>query len=173
MIALPTTHTRNTGTAGCESPYSSAPRLFWEHSRSFMPEASMELLPSRRRRRRHGQPKDDGCRLVKPTDNRRPGTRRAVTFLGPPDSMWVAIVDDDELMRGALQGLLREARLPSRAFASAQEFLNSGAQHLTQCLITNVHIPNMSNLDLQTRLNAEQIRIPIIFISAHDDDRVR
>ena len=85
----------------------------------------------------------------------------------------VAIVDDDELMRGALQGLLREAGLPARAFASAEEFLDSGAQHLSSCLIADIRMPGMSGLDLQARLNAEHIRIPIIFMTAHSDERIR
>lgn len=85
----------------------------------------------------------------------------------------VAIVDDDELMRGALQGLLKEAGLPAKAFASAEEFLGSGAQHLSACLILDIRMPGISGLDLQTRLNAEQIRVPIIFITAHGDERVR
>jgi FixJ family two-component response regulator len=89
------------------------------------------------------------------------------------ESGLVAIVDDDELMRGALQGLLKEARLPARAFASGEEFLRSAAQHLSSCLIADIRMPGMSGLDLQARLNAEQIPIPIIFITAHGDERVR
>jgi len=85
----------------------------------------------------------------------------------------VAIVDDDELVRGAVQGLLREAGLPARAFASAEEFLDSGAQHLSSCLITDIRMPGLSGLDLQARLNAEHIRIPIIFMTAHGDERIR
>ena len=88
-------------------------------------------------------------------------------------SRLVAVVDDDELMRGALQGLLREAGLPARAFASAEEFLDSGAQHFSSCLIADIRMPGMSGLDLQARLKAEQIRVPIIFITAHGDDRIR
>jgi FixJ family two-component response regulator len=93
--------------------------------------------------------------------------------MAPQDSVLVAIIDDDELMRGALRGLLREAGFPARAFASAEEFLRADAQHLSSCLIVDVRMPGMSGLDLQTRLNAEQIRIPIIFITAHGDDRMR
>ncbi len=93
--------------------------------------------------------------------------------MAPQDSVLVAIIDDDELMRGALRGLLREAGLPARAFASAEEFLRSGAQHLSSCLIVDVRMPGMSGIDLQARLNAEQIRIPIIFITAHGDERLR
>ena len=85
----------------------------------------------------------------------------------------VAIVDDDELMRGAVQGLLKKAGLPARAFASAEEFLDSGAQHLSSCLIADIRMPGLSGLDLQARLNAEHIRIPIIFMTAHSDERIR
>jgi FixJ family two-component response regulator len=85
----------------------------------------------------------------------------------------VAIVDDDELIRGALQGLLREEGLPALPFASAEEFLRSGAQHRVSCLILDVRMPGMSGIDLQTRLAEEQIRIPIIFITAHGDERIR
>jgi len=91
----------------------------------------------------------------------------------PQESRLVAIVDDDELMRGAVQGLLKEAGLPARAFASAEEFLDSGAQHLCSCLITDIRMPGLSGLDLQARLNAEHIRIPIIFMTAHSDERIR
>jgi FixJ family two-component response regulator len=102
------------------------------------------------------------------------GNRAADTLPMPPqESTIVAIVDDDELMRGALQGLLKQAGLPSRVFASAEEFLDSGAQHLSSCLIADVRMPGLSGLDLQTRLNAEQIRIPIIFVTAHGDERIR
>ena len=85
----------------------------------------------------------------------------------------IAIVDDDELMRGALQGLLKEAGFPARAFASAEEFLASGQPHQTACLIADIRMPGMSGLDLQARLNADEIKIPIIFITAHGDARLR
>jgi FixJ family two-component response regulator len=88
-------------------------------------------------------------------------------------SRFVAIVDDDDLMRSALQGLLKEAGLPARAFESAEEFLNSGQQHNTACLIADIRMPGMSGLDLQSRLNDEQVRIPTIFITAHGDARMR
>jgi FixJ family two-component response regulator len=91
----------------------------------------------------------------------------------PVDQKFVAIVDDDDLMRAALQGLLKEAGLPARAFASAEEFLQSGQQTHTACLIADIRMPGMSGLDLQVRLNAERIRIPTIFITAHGDAPMR
>jgi FixJ family two-component response regulator len=85
----------------------------------------------------------------------------------------VAVVDDDDLMRNALQGLLKSAGLPSRAFASAEEFLNSGQQRQTACLIADIRMSGMSGLELQARLNAEHCRIPTIFITAHGDAKMR
>jgi FixJ family two-component response regulator len=85
----------------------------------------------------------------------------------------VAIVDDDDLMRGALQGMLKSVGLASQAFASAEEFLTSGQQHQTACLIADIRMPGMSGLELQARLNDEQCRIPTIFITAHGDEKMR
>ncbi|MCU1331365.1 MAG: response regulator receiver protein, partial [Candidatus Angelobacter sp.] len=85
----------------------------------------------------------------------------------------VAIVDDDDLMRGALQGLLKAVGWSSQAFASAEEFLESGQQHDTACLIADIRMPGMSGLELQARLNAERCRIPTIFITAHGDAKMR
>jgi FixJ family two-component response regulator len=85
----------------------------------------------------------------------------------------VAIVDDDDLMRSALQGLLKAVGLPARAYGSAEEFLNSGQQHETACLITDIRMPGISGLELQAKLNAEHCRIPTIFITAHGDEKMR
>jgi len=89
------------------------------------------------------------------------------------NSKVVSIVDDDDLMRSALQGLLKAVGLPARAFASAEEFLESGQQHDTACLIADIRMSGMSGLELQARLNAERLRIPTIFITAHGDERLR
>lgn len=85
----------------------------------------------------------------------------------------VAIVDDDELIRSALQGMLKSVGLPSQVFASAEEFLDSGQQQQTACLITDILMPGMSGLELQAKLNAQHYRIPTIFITAHGDTKMR
>jgi FixJ family two-component response regulator len=85
----------------------------------------------------------------------------------------VAIVDDDDLMRSALQGLLKAVGLPAQAFASAEEFLNSGQQHQIGCLIADIRMPGISGLELQAKLNSENCRIPTIFITAHGDEKMR
>jgi FixJ family two-component response regulator len=85
----------------------------------------------------------------------------------------VAIVDDDDLMRSALQGMMKAVGWPAQAFASAEEFLKSGRQHQTACLIADIRMPGMSGLELQAKLNAEHCRIPTIFITAHGDTKMR
>lgn len=85
----------------------------------------------------------------------------------------IAIVDDDDSMRSALQGLLKAVGLAAQAFASGEEFLNSGQQRQTACLIADIRMPGMSGLELQAKLNAEHCRIPTIFITAHGDARLR
>ena len=85
----------------------------------------------------------------------------------------VAIVDDDDSIRSAVQDLLEAVNLPAQGFASAEEFLRSGKQHYTACLIADIRMPGMSGLELQAKLNAENCRIPIIFITAHGDAKLR
>ena len=85
----------------------------------------------------------------------------------------VAIVDDDESVRSALQGLMKAVGLPARSFASAEEFLESGAREQAGCLIADIRMPGMSGLELQAALNAQNCRVPIIFITAHGDEKMR
>ena len=85
----------------------------------------------------------------------------------------VALVDDDESIRGALHGLMKAAGFAARAFASAEEYLNSGEQKRTACLIADIRMPGMSGLELQSKLNLDHQRIPIIFITAHGDEKMR
>ncbi len=85
----------------------------------------------------------------------------------------VAIVDDDESVRSALQGLMKVVGLPARSFASAEEFLESRLHEETACLIADIRMPGMSGLELLARLNAENVRIPTIFITAHGDEKMR
>ncbi len=85
----------------------------------------------------------------------------------------IAIVDDDESVQNALEDLIEADGLSARCFGSAEEFLESGLQHKAACLITDVRMPGMSGLELQTTLKAEGCRIPIIFITAHGDARAR
>ena len=85
----------------------------------------------------------------------------------------IAIVDDDESVQIALQDLIEADGLSARCFGSAEEFLESGLQRQTACLITDLRMPGMSGLELQARLKADGYKTPIIFITAHGDARVR
>ena len=88
-------------------------------------------------------------------------------------SKLVAIVDDDDSVRGTLKELLRAAGFLSQTFESAEDFLGSGHRQDTACLITDIRMPGMSGLELQARLNAERCKIPTIFITAHGDEEMR
>jgi FixJ family two-component response regulator len=85
----------------------------------------------------------------------------------------VAIVEDDQSYRASVQRLLKSEGLWVESFASAEDFLNSGKQRETGCLITDIRMPGMSGLDLQAKLNAENQAIPTIFITAHGDEKMR
>lgn len=85
----------------------------------------------------------------------------------------VVIVDDDELVRDSLGGLLKAAGFPALAFASGEEFLASGEEKRTACLIADIRMPGMSGLELQVKLNEAHHWIPIIFITAHGDEKMR
>jgi len=89
------------------------------------------------------------------------------------DKQLIAIVDDDESVQSALQDLIEADGLSARCFGSAEEFLDSGLQRRVACLITDIRMPGMSGLELQARLKADGIKTPIIFITAHGDERVR
>jgi FixJ family two-component response regulator len=85
----------------------------------------------------------------------------------------VSVVDDDESVRESLPDLLRELGFSARAFASAEEFLSSRALEGTRCLVLDVAMPGMSGPDLLRELKRLRRNIPIVFITAHDDDSVR
>jgi FixJ family two-component response regulator len=77
----------------------------------------------------------------------------------------ISIVDDDHTVREAMEELMRSLGHNASTFASADEFLESEKLHDTSCLITDLHMPGLSGLDLQDRLIARGHRLPIIFIT--------
>lgn len=89
------------------------------------------------------------------------------------DHPWVSVVDDDESVRESLPDLLSELGFASRAFASGAEFLQSDLLHQTRCLILDVAMPGMSGPELQRELLQRGMNIPIIFITAQGDEKVR
>jgi FixJ family two-component response regulator len=85
----------------------------------------------------------------------------------------IAIVDDDKGAREALELLVRSLGHNTCTFGSAVEFLKSEKLHDTSCLISDVHMPGLSGLDLQDRLIANAHRMPIIFITGHLNESTR
>jgi FixJ family two-component response regulator len=90
--------------------------------------------------------------------------------IGPLATPLVSIVDDDEAVRVATTKLVRLHGFIAHAFASAEEFLRSPRVDETCCLITDVRMPGMSGVDLQSHLIREGKRLPIIFITAMPDE---
>ena len=85
----------------------------------------------------------------------------------------VAIVEDDESVRESTSHLVRLLGYATAGFASAEDFLNSGRVRDTACLITDVRLPGISGLELQTRLILDGHHIPIVFVSAFPDEAIR
>jgi FixJ family two-component response regulator len=88
-------------------------------------------------------------------------------------SKLIAIIDDDEAMQDSLRDLLEAAGLAARCFGSAEEFLKSDLHCTAACLIVDIRMPKMSGLELQAKLKEEECNLPIIFITAHGDARMR
>ena len=85
----------------------------------------------------------------------------------------ISVVEDDASVRQALGRLVRSLGFTVVGFASAEEFLRFGSLCDTSCLILDVHLPEMSGLQLQGHLAAAGYHIPIIFITAYPDERAR
>jgi FixJ family two-component response regulator len=85
----------------------------------------------------------------------------------------ISIVDDDDLVRAAIESLVRSLGLTTRTFASAEAFLQSSVVAETRCLVLDVQLPKMSGVELQHRLSHLGFEIPIIFITAYRDETVK
>src|SRR5258707_14349215 len=86
------------------------------------------------------------------------------------EDLIVSIVDDDVSVRRSTRRLLRSSGFRAEAFASAEEFLNSGWAGETACVILDLRMPGMNGLELQRRLNQNGNPVPVIFLSAHASD---
>jgi FixJ family two-component response regulator len=88
-------------------------------------------------------------------------------------SKLIAIIDDDESMQDSLQDLIESTGLVAQCFGSAEEFLESDLHRRAGCVVADIRMPKMSGLELQARLKEEECDIPIIFITAHGNARMR
>ena len=87
----------------------------------------------------------------------------------PANSSTVFVIDDDDLVRASIQGLLKSVGLRSETFGATQEFLSSKRPDVPSCLVLDVRLPGVNGLDFQRELADAGIRIPIIFITGHGD----
>jgi FixJ family two-component response regulator len=85
----------------------------------------------------------------------------------------ISIIDDDGSVRTAMESLVKSLGFIVCTFASAEKFLQSPHVDETRCLISDVHMPHVSGIDLQSRLLSQGIRMPIIFITAFPDEGVQ
>jgi FixJ family two-component response regulator len=81
----------------------------------------------------------------------------------------VFVVDDDDLVRASIQGMLKSVGLRSETFGTPQEFLSSKRPDGPSCLVLDVRLPGVNGLDFQHQLVNAGIRIPVIFITGHGD----
>jgi FixJ family two-component response regulator len=88
-------------------------------------------------------------------------------MIDPPPVVFV--VDDDPSVRKALGRVLRSAGLRAEAFASAQDFLAQERPDAPGCLVLDVQMPGLNGLELQRTLDEENVRLPIVFVTAHGD----
>lgn len=85
----------------------------------------------------------------------------------------ISVIDDDETMRAAVENLVRSLGFEVRTFASAREFLRSPHRRDTACVISNVRMPDMGGIELQQYLAAEGDTMPVMFITAFANERIR
>jgi FixJ family two-component response regulator len=103
------------------------------------------------------------------THSRAPG--EGMQKMDPPQVIFV--VDDDASVRTAMRRQLLSLNLPVRLFASAEQFLAETDRSAHGCLILDLRLPGMSGLELQQRLVAEEWKLPIVIVTARDDETVR
>ncbi len=90
----------------------------------------------------------------------------------PPGGLaMISIVDDDKSVCESANSLIRSLGYATATFASGEEFLESGCLSDTECLITDVTMPGMSGVDLQSRLLANGNRTPVILVTSDPDER--
>jgi FixJ family two-component response regulator len=92
---------------------------------------------------------------------------------GLPAKTLISIIDDDDDVREALAGLMKSRGFTVEAFPSAVDFLARPNVRDTSCLITDVHMPRMTGIELHRRLVESGYAIPTILITAYPDDSVR
>jgi FixJ family two-component response regulator len=84
----------------------------------------------------------------------------------------VAVVEDDPSMRRSIERLLKAHGFGAHAYASAEEFLGGDGADEAFCLVLDIHLGGMSGIELSSRLTASGSALPVIFITAMDDEEL-
>jgi FixJ family two-component response regulator len=85
----------------------------------------------------------------------------------------ISIVDDDALVREGIEDLVKSLGYGVLTFASAEDFLKSGQVKDTSCLITDLQMPGLKGLELQSHLQDERYHTPVIFVTAFPSNKTR
>nr|WP_255665358.1 response regulator [Luteitalea sp. TBR-22] len=85
----------------------------------------------------------------------------------------VAAVDDDRRIRASMQSVLESAGFEAETFASAEAFLDTDVMHRAGCVVADVRLPGIDGFELHRRLRAARPTLPVIFVTAYDDDEAR
>jgi FixJ family two-component response regulator len=85
----------------------------------------------------------------------------------------VAIVDDEDTVRRALERLFRSAGIESEVFSGGGSFLDSLRSHHPDCVVLDLHMPGVTGFDVQARLRELDLNIPVVVITGHDTPESR
>ncbi|HWS77560.1 MAG TPA: response regulator [Thermomonas sp.] len=90
-----------------------------------------------------------------------------------PEPLAVYILDDDDAVRCGFARLVRSAGIEARPFASAAEFLAEVSNQVRACVLLDITMPGMTGMQVQEELNRRGITLPVITVSARDDEDTR
>lgn len=90
-----------------------------------------------------------------------------------PEPLAVYILDDDDAVRCGFARLVRSAGIEARPFASAAQFLAEVTNQVHACILLDITMPGMTGMQVQEALNNRGITLPVITVSARDDEDTR
>jgi FixJ family two-component response regulator len=85
----------------------------------------------------------------------------------------IAIIDDDDSMLSAIASLLRSVGFATKTYCSAEDFIGSGCHVASSCIITDIHMPGLSGIELKYWLNAHSSFVPVIMITARSEPHLK
>lgn len=89
-----------------------------------------------------------------------------------PDRNTIAVIDDDSSLRNAISSLLRSTGMRVSTYPTAEQFLDGACLDATDLIITDIHMPGMSGIELKGRLDQLNCRVPVIMITAKTEQNL-